>query len=454
MAGALAALRSGDRSGAERCARTVLEADPDEAAAHFMLATLAEADGRLIEAGAAYARAIACAPRNPGFRIAAGNLALARDDAAGAEASYRQAMAIDPFSAAVHINLGHALKRQGRLRDALHHYRQSLELGRPSPWFAHTAIRGGRTDPLRAESFASISRAKLDHDIEQFEHLRAKGLLPSGFDAQLDGYRAVRDSLDPAVECAPMALQPQQASRIAASYNRVVHLPRQQAFAGEALNPALDFPAIERRYADASPPLAVVDDLLDADALAQLRAFCLDATIWFDCKADDGYVGAYLHDGFAPPALLALAEALPRRLPGIFGTLCLSQMWAFKYRAEGRGTRPHADEAAVNVNFWITPDEAALPGRAGGLRIWDRAAPEDWAFDAYNREPAAVEAHLAAAGARPVDLPYRCNRAAIFDSSLFHESLPFAFRPGYANRRINVTMLFGRRAAARPGAAP
>jgi hypothetical protein len=195
----------------------------------------------------------------------------------------------------------------------------------------------------------------------------------------------------------------------------------------------------------AEPHLAVVDNFLSAEALAALRAFCLDATIWFDCKAADGYLGAYLHEGFDAPALLALADALRARLPGIFGGLDLAQLWAFKYRTAGRGTRVHADQAAVNVNVWITPDEAALPGRAGGLRVWSEPAPADWRFDAYNREPAPIEAHLRGLGARATDVPYRCNRAVIFDSSLLHETLAFAFRPGYANRRINVTMLFGRR---------
>jgi hypothetical protein len=34
----------------------------------------------------------------------------------------------------------------------------------------------------------------------------------------------------------------------------------------------------------------------------------------------------------------------------------------------------------------------------------------------------------------------------IFDSDLFHETDAIHFRDGYENRRINVTMLYGRRA--------
>ncbi len=46
---------------------------------------------------------------------------------------------------------------------------------------------------------------------------------------------------------------------------------------------------------------------------------------------------------------------------------------------------------------------------------------------------------------RVVRVPYKCNRAAIFDSSFVHRSLPARFRPGMRNRRINLTFLFGHR---------
>jgi hypothetical protein len=45
----------------------------------------------------------------------------------------------------------------------------------------------------------------------------------------------------------------------------------------------------------------------------------------------------------------------------------------------------------------------------------------------------------------PVRVPYRANRAVIFDSDLFHASDDPHFRDGYSNRRINVTILYGLR---------
>ena len=48
-------------------------------------------------------------------------------------------------------------------------------------------------------------------------------------------------------------------------------------------------------------------------------------------------------------------------------------------------------------------------------------------------------------GWRNITVPYRQNRAVIFDSALFHKSGRIAFKLGYTNRRINLTLLFGKK---------
>jgi hypothetical protein len=122
-------------------------------------------------------------------------------------------------------------------------------------------------------------------------------------------------------------------------------------------------------------------------------------------------------------------------------------MWGFKYDSELSGINIHADEAVVNVNFWITPDEANLDPESGGLVIWDVAAPRNWNFDAFNATNSgiAIRDFLARNEASSVTIPHRANRAVIFNSDLFHETDRIRFKPGYLNRRINVTMLYGRR---------
>lgn len=95
----------------------------------------------------------------------------------------------------------------------------------------------------------------------------------------------------------------------------------------------------------------------------------------------------------------------------------------------------HADFAAVNVNFWVTPDEANLDPAGGGLMAWDKEASLDWDFATYNNDQAAIRRFLDETGARAINVPHRQNRVVIFNSDPLHATAPLTFRDGYENRR-------------------
>jgi hypothetical protein len=190
--------------------------------------------------------------------------------------------------------------------------------------------------------------------------------------------------------------------------------------------------------------MAVIDNFLTDEALDALRRFCWRSTMWHKSYAD-GYLGAMPEHGFACPLLAQIDVELRSTYPAIVGQLPLLHWWGFKYDSRLSGTAIHADFAAVNVNFWITPDDANLDPESGGLVVWDKPAPLDWSFDHYNGAPGKIRDFLAQSGARSVRVPYRANRAVIFDSDLFHETDQIRFKDGYVNRRINITMLYGRR---------
>ena len=42
-------------------------------------------------------------------------------------------------------------------------------------------------------------------------------------------------------------------------------------------------------------------------------------------------------------------------------------------------------------------------------------------------------------------IPYKFNRAVLFNSAYFHETDKINFKDGYESRRINITYLFGTR---------
>ena len=165
-----------------------------------------------------------------------------------------------------------------------------------------------------------------------------------------------------------------------------------------------------------------------------------------------------MENGFASGLLFQIAAALQNRLPNILRSPPV-QAWAYKYvHEEGSGPEPvmrkginvHADEAAVNVNFWITDDEDGID--SGGLIVYDKAAPIEWDFDSMNADKAKSYRYLRAeeeyAGdkvSRSVEIPYRSNRIVIFNSELFHETGDLRFRVGFRRHRINLTFLFGGR---------
>lgn len=221
------------------------------------------------------------------------------------------------------------------------------------------------------------------------------------------------------------------------------HLEAGARIDGPAVNPA-NRDDVARRWGESSPQIVVIDNLLTAPALKALRRFCWGSTMW-QRSYEKGYLGAVPARGFACPLLAQIADELRDVFPTVIGQHGLGLLWGFKYDSSLSGIPMHADQAAVNVNFWLTPDEANRNPDSGGLVVWDVKAPQDWNFERYNADVPSMRAFLAKENAKPIVVPHRANRAVIFDSDLFHETDRIEFRDGYQNRRINVTMLYGRR---------
>jgi tetratricopeptide (TPR) repeat protein len=463
-------LRLGRIDDARAICGEALRIDPGSEDALLLVAEIAFASG---EYEGAVAQVRAGAARNPGSAILAyklGCLLEESGDLPAAEGAYRAALVIDPAMAKAHNNLGATLQRIGKLDEAGSCFERARALD-PKLWQAHynlgnwhklrgklreaivpyqTAMRLkraiGRAPAELAPLSAGTSRSKLQHDVEQIRYLIARGLLSAKFEETAAALERAAIELEPqfASEGA-VALPPRVQDAAGHAYNRLLHFFDAPALPGSAVNPKLDRRAIEADYARNPPGITHVDDFLTAEALAQLRRFCLESTIWFDCLYAGGYVGASVEEGFACPLLAQIAEELPRALPAIFGQHPLTHLWGYKYDSRRSGIGEHADFAAVNVNFWLTPNEANLEPGSGGLVLWDKEAPLDWDFDAYNRDPEGIRNFLKTSGARRVVVPHRQNRVVIFNSDLFHKTDDYHFRQGYENRRINVTLLYGYR---------
>jgi len=196
-----------------------------------------------------------------------------------------------------------------------------------------------------------------------------------------------------------------------------------------------------------SKGIVVIDDILSPKALQRIRALLNESTVFYQTKMPlkfGGYVGAYIDDGLHDKILLQLAFELNKALPNIMNGHPLKYLWAYKYDSRYTGINTHADQAAINVNLWIAPEDANLNKDSGGLVVFTAKPPADWDFEKYNMDTTKVMKEiLEPTNFANVTVPYRENRAVIFDSALFHHTDEFTFKEGYANRRINLTILYG-----------
>ena len=467
---------------------------------HFNLGLVRERTGRLDDALSAYRQALQV---NPSYVEALGNQGnvLRRQGKLNEAAhAFESVLRIKPESGDAHNNLGVVLKEQGRISEAITHYRAALQLN-PShaeaynnlgvalkeegkldeavsafrqaltckPEYAKAHYHLGLTllwkqsthealacfkrsaeqihNHLKSIPIQATTPARIKHDIEQIHYLQHHDILHDVPTSYLETLQTIRrEILSQTISSGFISLKTEDKRHLAPSFNAILHQGIADALPEGALNPHLDVATIEAKYHEKTPEIMYLDDLLTDKALTNLRKFCLEATIW---KKDyqNGYLGTFLAEGFACPLLLQIAEELRLRFPGIFKHHLLAQAWAFKYDSELQGLNLHADAAAVNVNFWITPDEANLDPTRGGLVVWDKEAPDEWDFKSYNNDKNTqkIRAYLESNHAQAITVPHRQNRALIFNSNLFHETDTLAFKDTYESRRINVTLLYGYR---------
>ena len=107
-------------------------------------------------------------------------------------------------------------------------------------------------------------------------------------------------------------------------------------------------------------------------------------------------------------------------------------MWAFKYNSNNtgpasRGVKIHADMAAVNVNFWVTPDDAVLDKESGGLIVYEDEAAAGMDFAGYNSAASEGAMKELVKNSPTYKVPYKENRLVLFNSSTCRIVTPLSF---------------------------
>jgi tetratricopeptide (TPR) repeat protein len=429
----LALARALEKSGDLRAAvQACTEALQRGATAHLQLAKLHARMGKHSLALQQLKKALAAEPANPEALFLTAMCLHRLRRYAEAVRHFTRALEQDPASPQLHFNLALARFEAGDLAGAV----ETLA-------HCHALKRGAAAPEFPPEEMAA-NDVKLQHDLEQLEYLLELGRLPADYRKVADEYRALLQEMRGATGAGVVApFNVHRYPLVARHWKRPLYMAPGAAGKQPVIDPRLDARKLESEYQRARPGLVVVDGLLTQEALAALRRYCRESTIWNNIQA--GYLGAYFFDGFACELVLRIAQELRERLARIVRGLPLQMAWGYKYDATLQGIGVHADAAAVNVNFWITEDDANLEPEGGGLLVYPHKAPADWDFEKFNRDPPAIMRFLEGAGSKPIRVPHRANRAVIFDSDLFHATDALRFREGYLNRRINVTLLYGQR---------
>lgn len=419
--------------------------------------------GHLDQAKAAYHAALAISPGHAAITHNLGVIAATQGHYRSAIDHFDRAIAADPQYASAHYNRASALQALGRIRDAIRslarvcaiepaHYdaHRALgflwlaegERGRALDHFARTyeLRRGEDRSGLAAKSLTWAARDKLLHDAEQFRYLSARRRDRQRFEALARTYEDVADDVpDHATPLSDARLD-----RLGDDYNTAINICGAAELAGPAVSIRADRDALTQRFLERRA--LWFDNLLTPPALAGLRRYLLESTIWHDFSHIGGFVASYLEDGLACPLLLQIVDETRRAFPELLGAHPLTQAWAFKGLEAKAAIDAHADDAAISINFWVTPDHANInPGR-GGLVVCRAAPPTAWQVRGYDADKDAIAAFLHQHSDDNLVVPYRENRAVLFEARLFHRSDSPEFAAGYENHRINLTLLFGRTA--------
>ena len=286
---------------------------------------------------------------------------------------------------------------------------------------------------------------KLKHDIEQAKYLSSKNYKINGIDKfikisdEILGRQENKDIFNNKI-----LLNENEINKLL-SYSKEKHIYQTKTISGSCINPNKNWLDVEDEYLNSANQIMYIDDFLSDEALIELSEFCLVSKVW-NKEYQHKYLGAFSNNGFISPIHLQIAIDLQQKLPKLFGPHKLEKFWGFKYDSIlGKGINIHADFAIHNLNFWITPDEFNNNKNKGGLKVYDAPAPDNWPFQDYNNNDNKIYQFLKENNANCTTVPYKFNRAVLFNSAYFHETDEIDFKDNYVGRRINNTYLFGTR---------
>jgi tetratricopeptide (TPR) repeat protein len=486
---------------AKDCFEKIIKVDPNHAKSHNNLGALFQELGEHQKAKVYYEKAITINPNyvdalnnlggvfqrlgenqkaksyyeraitiNPNYVDALNNLGVIFQELGEyqkAKVYYEKAITINPNYVAANNNLGSLFQMLGDYQKSEHYLKKVTKID-PSSLeaqtnFAVNEVRkldnldkaissSNKTLKMHHKNSKFINQSvplfRLKHDVEQAQYLSSKNYKIDGIDEFQkigDEILSRKENKENKNDFNKKILLNKNEIDLLLPFYKSDHTYQTKTVSGSCINPNKNWQEVEDEYLNSSNQIMYIDNFLSDEALIELREFCLVSKVW-NKEYQNKYLGAFSEVGFISPVHLQIAIDLQQKLPKLFGLHNLGKFWGFKYDTTlGGGINLHADFAIHNLNFWITPDEYNNDKNSGGLKVYDAPAPEHWSFKEYNNDNSKIYDFLKENNANCTNVPYKFNRAVLFNSAYFHETDEIDFKDLYEGRRINNTYLFGNR---------
>ena len=458
----------GELQKAKDCFEKAIEIDPNFANSHNNLGNIHAAIGESQKAKDCFEKAIEIDPNSASAYSNLGSILCELGEYQKAKDCFEKAIEIDPNSASAYSNLGIIFKKFDEYQKAKDCFEKAIEIDSnfiqayallatlkvndiDNPKEAIVASYNSLSINLKRSVFINhrVPLFKLKHDVQQARYLISKDYNINGMDEfqkmgdEILSRKKNKQNINNANK--NIFLDQNEINALLPFY-KSNYTYQTKEISGSCINPNKNWQDVEDEYFNSSNQIIYIDNFLSEEAIIELQKFCLLSKVW-NKQYQDKYLGAFSDQGFISPIHLQIAIELKQKLPKLFGPHRIEKFWGFKYDATlGKGINIHADFAILNLNFWITPDKYNNNKNSGGLKVYDTPAPDNWTFKDYNSGTKdKVYKFLKDNNANCTNVPYKFNRAVLFNSAYFHETDEIDFKDEYEGRRINMTYLFGAR---------
>jgi tetratricopeptide (TPR) repeat protein len=420
---------------AMNCYKKAIKINPNYADAHYNLGIILKELGKNQKAIDCYEKAIEIDPNYVNAHNNLGGIFLDLEEYQKAKDYFEKALEIDPNNLVATINIPSLYINQLIDLDKIISLSfKSLKLNHKTSKFINQTV------PL----------FRLKHDVQQAQYLISKDYKLEGikeFQKIGDGILTREENKEDENNSNQKILLTSNEINSLLPFYKSDHVYKPKKISGSCINPNKNWQDVEDEYFNSSNQIMYIDDFLSEEALQELREFCLVSKVWITGYNNNKYFGAFSPIGFITPIHLQIAIDLKQKLPKLFGPHRLSKFWGFKYDSnlgKNKGLNIHADLALHNLNFWITPDEYNNNKNSGGLKVYDAPAPDNWTYEDHaNKSNDEIYKFLKDQNVNCTNVPYKCNRAVLFNSAYFHVTDEIDFKDVYEGRRTNNTYLFG-----------